>query len=348
MPKKNESIYLAKKISEFLFEYAPNFLTESQNTLDGYNDAMTLYITFLEENDITSRNFTHHHFEKQWIEKWIMWLKNERGNGPSTLNNRLGQIRKFLEFLGDSDIALSYLYSESKLIKRQKEPKKKVTGMSREAVAAILKAPDVSNKTDRRDLTFMTILYGTAARIGEVLSIKIKDVHLDTRKPFISIIGKGGKARTLYLLPRAAAIVKRYIEEFHRTDPDPDQYLFYSRVGGNNKRLSEEAVAKRIRDHGKAARMTCTEVPKKVHAHLFRHARASHWLEEGISIFEIQFLLGHENIETTMKYLDITTTDMIKALATLENEHEKKLPKKWKHNSKSLLNFCGLNSNNTK
>lgn len=56
------------------------------------------------------------------------------------------------------------------------------------------------------------------------------------------------------------------------------------------------------------------------HAHLFRHAKVSHWIEDGLSIVEVQFLLGHEQIETTMKYLNINTEEKIKALATLERK----------------------------
>lgn len=65
-------------------------------------------------------------------------------------------------------------------------------------------------------------------------------------------------------------------------------------------------------------------------------------IEDGLSIVEVQFLLGHEQIETTMKYLDITTAEKIKALATLENEKEQKVGKKWKSKEASLTAFCGL------
>ena len=65
-------------------------------------------------------------------------------------------------------------------------------------------------------------------------------------------------------------------------------------------------------------------------------------IEDGLSIVEIQFLLGHEQIETTMRYLDITTEDKVKALVTLESETEKGTEKKWKKDPESLVDFCGL------
>jgi site-specific recombinase XerD len=83
-------------------------------------------------------------------------------------------------------------------------------------------------------------------------------------------------------------------------------------------------------------------VPKQLHAHQFRHAKASHWLEDGMNIVQISFLLGHENVETTMKYLDITLESERKALQTLENEAERKIKPKWNKSDKSLRALCGI------
>lgn len=112
-------------------------------------------------------------------------------------------------------------------------------------------------------------------------------------------------------------------------------------AGGHGK-LTEAALDKRIKTYAAQANIHCKDVPLNTHAHLFRHAKASHWIEDGLSIVEIQFLLGHEQIETTMRYLDITTEDKAKALATLESETEKGTEKKWKKDPESLVDFCGL------
>ena len=74
----------------------------------------------------------------------------------------------------------------------------------------------------------------------------------------------------------------------------------------------------------------------------FRHGKASHWIEDGLNVLQVSFLLGHKHLETTMIYLDITTEDKAKALATLENENDKKITKKWKNPNGSLIDFCGF------
>ena len=119
-------------------------------------------------------------------------------------------------------------------------------------------------------------------------------------------------------------------------------YLFYSRVGGKYVKLTGPAIDKRIKIYAADAHKRCPEVPLDTHAHQFRHAKATHWLEDGMNIIQIGFLLGHASLDTTMRYLDITTDDKRQALATLEGEKEKNVTKKWKDSSGSLADFCGL------
>jgi site-specific recombinase XerD len=206
----------------------------------------------------------------------------------------------------------------------------------------MLSVPDPSNKTGKRDLVFLILLYATAARLDEILSIKIKHLHLKVQKPYVIIIGKGEKTRTLYLLPKAVAHIEKYILHEHEVSKDPEAYLFFSRVGKKYGKLTEAAIDKRLKLYAKVAYEKCSDIPLNIHAHQFRHAKASHWIEDGLNVLQVSFLLGHANLETTMVYLDITTEDKAKALATLESEEEKKVSKKWKNSDGSLTDFCGL------
>ena len=341
MKKTDDAPVIARRISEFLCSYAPQFLTGSEHTLKAYKDSLVLFFQFLQDEGITPDSLERKHLEKDWIEKWVIWLKESRGNSPDTCNNRLASIRRFLEYLAEKDVSMAYLYQDAKRIKRQKCAKKKVSGLSREAVTAMLAAPDTTTRIGRRDLIFLTLLYATAARLDEIRSIKISDIHLEATKPYINLLGKGQKIRTAYLLPRAVTLLKAYIKENFGQSPDSGSLIFPSRVNGHEK-MTEAALDKRIKIYAAKANSKCVDVPLKTHAHLFRHAKASHWIEDGLSIVEVQFLLGHEQIETTMKHLDITTEEKVNALATLENETEKAMEKKWKNGKATLVEFCGL------
>jgi site-specific recombinase XerD len=201
--------------------------------------------------------------------------------------------------------------------------------------------PDATTHMGIRDLTFMILLYATAIRLDEALSLQLKHVVLDG-KACINVVGKGNKLRTLYLLPKAVSHLKQYIDLFHGDKPDPESYLFFSRIKGQYSKMTQAAVAKMLKKYASSGHAKNPEVPLDLHAHQFRHAKASHWLEDGMNIVQISFLLGHAQLQTTMIYLDITTEQETKAMATLESENDKKVSAKWKKAGNSITAMCGL------
>ena len=120
MKKNDEPAKIAYFISDFLNAYAPTFLTNSRHTLKSYKDSLVLYLSFLETENIKPDCFSRECFERAWLEKWILWLKETRQCSADTCNVRLGSLRVFLEYLGEKDIEYLYLYQEAKKIKRQK------------------------------------------------------------------------------------------------------------------------------------------------------------------------------------------------------------------------------------
>lgn len=340
-PKK--AVETARHIHTFLHEYAPTHLTSSRHTLKSYQTALFLFFTFLEcEKGVSSLSLELECFSRVNIEQWIGWLVNVRDCTSGTANNRLASLRVFLKYLGSRDLSYLYLYQEALAIPRKKDIRKKVCGLSREAVQVLLKAPDISSKTGRRDLTVMILLYSSAARIDEILDMKVGQLHLAGKKPYANIIGKGNKVRTLYLLPKTVAHLEKYLSEFHGRPQEDEAYLFYSRNTGIYGKMSQPAVDKFLKKYARYCHGCCPDIPLNLHAHLFRHAKASHWLEDGMNIVQISFLLGHENIQTTMVYLDISAESLSEALATLEEEKDKTVIPKWKNTDGSLIDFCGL------
>lgn len=346
MKKPNkDAIAFSRHIHDWLTVYSSSVLSSSIHTVKNYKDTLSLYLHYLTHvKGLDADAFTFKLLERTVIEEWILWLKNERGCSPETCNNRLASIRAFIKYLSERDISLMYLAHEAARIPRQKVRRKKVKGLSKDAVKTLLNTPNTSTATGRRDLTLLIFMYATAVRIDEVLSMKIGHLHLHAARPYVTIIGKGNRIRTLYLLPKAVAHLEKYIAEFHLMEPNPDSYVFYSRIKGYRNKMTQTAVAKQLRKYAAIAHEDGTEVPLDLHAHQIRHAKASHWLEDGMNIVQISFLLGHVDVKTTMVYLDITTEQEEKALATLENERDKEMPKKWKKASQSFAELCGLRS----
>ena len=343
MRATDESVVIARHINAFLNEYVPSQKSRSEHTLKAYSDTLSLYIGYLDmEKGVRPETLSGECFCVENIEKWLVWLMDFRSCSADTCNNRLASLRAFLRYLGTRDMLYIHLSQAASQIPRRKVFSKKVVGMSKKAVQALLVAPCSTTKTGRRDIALMVTMYSTAARIDEILSMKIEHLRLDADKPSVTVIGKRSKIRTMYLLPKAVAHLRAYIADAHGDSPNPSSYVFYSRNTGPTGKMSQKAVNKQLKKHAETARVYCDEVPIDLHAHQLRHAKASHWLEDGMNIVQISFLLDHAQLQTTMVYLDITTEQEAKALATLEDENERSAPKKWRDDAGNLHSFCGV------
>ena len=113
MKMNKDSTKIAKAISEFLDTYAPNTLTTSDCTLKSYKTAINLYLSFLESKGVTPKSLSRSHFEKSYIEDWIIWLRDVRKCSNDTCNVRLSSIRVFVKYLSGLDIEYLYLLRES-------------------------------------------------------------------------------------------------------------------------------------------------------------------------------------------------------------------------------------------
>lgn len=336
-----DAVLITRRLHEFLDDYAPNFITSSDHTLKAYEDALALYFEFLQVKGVTPDTLCRSHLERSWIEDWMVWLRVERGNSPQTVNNRLSSMRKFLDYLARKEVSLAYIYAEAKAIERLKVPKRHVEGMSKEAVKALLAAPDAATPIGRRDLTFMATMYGTGARLDELRSLTWGQLHLDAPKPYVTYLGKGDKPRTVYLLPREARMLRRYAAEALGPNPLPGALLFPSRTKGGP--MTEAAWDKRIKKYAAIAHESCPEVPVGAHAHLLRHSAATVWLDDGMNVVEVQHLLGHEDIRTTMFYIDVKMSSKADGMSVLESEADKAKDKKWHEpGSKSLTGYVGV------
>lgn len=332
MKKTNNAI---REISRYTYDwitsYVPTLRTYSDHTTRNYKIAVNLYITYIEELGYDETNFNTNCFAANIVTQWLTWLKESRKCSNKTCNCRLASIKSLLKYFGIRNPTYRYLYQDvANSVKHLKEAKSKVSGMTREAVKAIFSIPETKTRKGLRDLTLMELEYGTATRIDEVLSLKIRQINLKADKPYVTVVGKGSKIRSAYLMSGLVTTLKKYICTFHGEEPNPDDYLFYSSWHGEKAKLSQEAVRKRLKVYAAKAHEICPDVPLNLHSHMWRHAKATHWLEDGINIVEISKLLGHESLETTMKYQDITTKQQLAALATIEEEKNSSTVKLWK------------------
>lgn len=278
------------------------------------------------------------------LEDWRQWLKSVRRCCHDTCNQRMAAIYSLLQYIGSRDVQYAHLYlSATDNIKPLRSDKRKVNGMSRAAVKAIFSVPDPTTRIGLRDLVLIMLNYGIAARIDEVLSLKIRDLRLETDNPYATVFGKGGKYRSIYLQADLVRWLKKYLYVFHGTTPRSDDFLFCSPCKGVRGKLTQAAVDKRLKIIAKTANEKCPDVPLNLHSHLWRHSMACHWREDNINIVEIKELLGHSSLQSTMIYQDVTEKQKLDAIETLGDTVTKGMTKKWKLDAnKDLLTYLGL------
>ena len=164
------------------------------------------------------------------------------------------------------------------------------------------------------------LLYGCGLRCMEVRSVRLQDLDFD-RKQLKVVQGKGRKDRYVPLSEHLIRGLIKYI-----TAEKPKEYLFNGqpngRAGGDfDSRYSQRGVQWAVQQVAKAA-----GIKKEVHTHTMRHSYATHLLEDGMDIITLKGLLGHENIETTLEYLQIAQLQSQRIFSPLDTLFEQCRP----------------------
>lgn len=212
------------------------------------------------------------------------------GAGRATLARRLSALKSFARWLAEregGDFSAALRAKGPKIGERLPRPLGRA-----EAARLIGEAADFAAEPwiRARDAALLTLLYGAGLRIGEALSITAGQTPLGEA---LTIVGKGGKARTVPLLP----IVRRAVEAYGAALPfalAPDEALFRGARGGPmSARRAQELVAELRRLLG---------LPDSCTPHALRHSFATHILGGGGDVRTIQELLGHARLSTTQRY----------------------------------------------
>lgn len=314
---------IAKRYNEWLRSCAEE---KSSNTLISYKKTFKLFLVdfIFNKKGVNDTQFNSNIiFGREMIEEWLNWLRDTKGNSPQTRNLRLSNINAFLKYLAMKEPQYHALYLSVHDIPYKKPVARKVSSLSRDAIKAVINAPDISKRVGYRDTVLMGLMFATAGRLNEILSIRLKDLKLSATHQghsSVTFLGKGNKYRVINLLDPTIQQLQSYIHSFHGNTPNEDELLFFTTNHGRKCKMSQKNVSIRLRKYAEIAHRTCDDVPLTLHSHQFRHTRATLWLEENHKLPVVSKLLGHENLETTMRYLDITE-DMI-ADATRKTRNE--------------------------
>ena len=141
-----------------------------------------------------------------------------------------------------------------------------------------------------RDLAIIDFLYSTGIRVGELVNLNISDINFEEKECIV--YGKGNKQRKVYFDAKAKVHLKRYLEQRN----DYNEALFVT-LDSPFERLKISGVEIRLRKLGRLA-----SLDQRVHPHKFRRSMATRAIDKGMPIEQVQKLLGHQQIDTTMHY----------------------------------------------
>ena len=205
----------------------------------------------------------------------------QRGSSKVTIDNIRRILSSFFSWLEDEDFILKSPVRRIHKVKTAKVVKDTYTDEALELMR--------DNCTNARDLAIIDPLASSGMRVGEMVMLNREDIDFNERE--CVVIGKGNKERLVYFDARTKIHLQNYLNE--RTDANPA--LFVS-LKAPYERLMIGGVETRLREMGKRLNL------QKVHPHKFRRTLATSAIDKGMPIEQVQQLLGHQKIDTTMHY----------------------------------------------
>lgn len=264
---------------------------------------------FLDEvKSLSNEKVSFDAFGRDNIKTYILWLK-EQGYSPKSINLKLTAIRSFLKYCSEEDFELRGIYTEVCSIKKLKEEKKPIQYLQPTATSAILSAYDSKTSKHRRNRMLLILLYDTGARVQELSDLNSSSLHLNSKKTYITLVGKGRKSRNVPLMAKTIKHLEVYLKEFHPTGNETP--LFYSLLDGKPHRLSTDSISLVLKTAADKARQTCNDVPDNIHCHLIRKTKAMDLYKNGVPLPFIMQLLGHESMSTTSGFYAFATLEMM-------------------------------------
>lgn len=182
--KKAKKILFFSKTLDFLEHYLPEQSLKSRNTIETYCDALTVFRRYVTDTmNLSLRTFGFEDCTHEFLLSYIEFL-HKNGNSETTCNNRLAAIRAYLWYAADCDISLQSAALTASRVPFLKAPKLTREVIPDDALKALLSAPP-DTKIGRRDKLILILLYDSAVRVSELLSMNVSSVNLEVSIPYL-------------------------------------------------------------------------------------------------------------------------------------------------------------------
>lgn len=294
---------LQKHINDFL-EYLEVEKNCSKLTIRNYRHYLR---NFEEWYTTTQAHKSIEQLDLATVRRFRVYLSNKVDDKGMTLqrvtqNYYVIALRSFLRFLIKND----HKTLEPSKIDLPKTESRSLKYLQREQVERLVTATDTSKEEGIRDRAILELLFSTGLRVSELVKLSRDNINLE-RKEF-GVVGKGGRARVVFISDRAAEWVGRYLAV--RADSYKPLFIRYSGSKnedneGEKMRLTVRTVERVVKKYVKAARL-----PVDATVHTLRHSFATDLLTNGADLRSVQEMLGHKNVATTQIYTHVTNKQL--------------------------------------
>ena len=242
-----------------------------------------------------------------WVRRYRVFLANREDSKGLTLkrvtqNYYVIALRSFLRFLIKNDHATL----EPSKIDLPKTESRSLKFLEREQIDRLVTSIDTSKEEGIRDRAIFELLFSTGLRVSELVRLNHSQINLERRE--FGVIGKGGRARVVFVSNRAEEWITRYLKA--RKDNFKPLFIRYSgkiieEDNGEKMRLTARSIERIVKKYVRLARL-----PVDATVHTLRHSFATDLLTNGADIRSVQEMLGHKNIATTQIYTHITNKQL--------------------------------------
>jgi len=279
-------------VSEHLDAFLVHLSAErglSPHTVRAYASDLARYIEWAERSSVDALEPTHRD-----LRRYLAYL-DRAGYARRTVARRLASVRTFMGYLVDEGVVSS---DPSRVVSAPKLPRRLPSVVPKDALRALLDAPDADTPVGIRDRAILETLYATGIRVSELAGLRLE--RLDLRSGSATVMGKGSKERMVPLHPFAIARLRDYLNRSRTVlvkGADPGAVFLSTR--GNP--LSTDAIRRLFKRH-----LTTAGAVTSLSPHTLRHTFATHLLEGGADLRTVQELLGHVALSTTQIYTHVS------------------------------------------
>lgn len=301
MNKTKENDF-AKYLSYFLSRYLPGQQNVSPNTVFSYRDAFKLFLIFFhDKKGCRSELIRMCTVTKETVLEFLDWLEDHRKCSIATRNQRLAALHAFCRYVQRESPENLLEIQKILAIPIKKKPKPVISYLTAREIEIVLRLPNCSSQSGKRDLVLLAILYDTAARVQELINITYRDIRLE-KPAVISLVGKGRKTRQVPIMGNTRDLLENYLKarDLTRGVALADIPIFCNQ---QNRKLTRRGISYIINKYVEKARQDPTFHNNSVITpHVFRHSKSMHMLQAGINLIYIRDYLGHASVTSTEIY----------------------------------------------